>query len=330
MATSNWEKSKWFLKYLLEWKKGSYTIAKIGKSFVLASIGTPLVIFLSAKFNLPVENFLSQISLEFGGTSNIQVIFSIVLFVVGIMLIFFDIWVSQKKARHTAKVLITGMLGTSVRFPDNLLSFSEKTDSRETVLLGLPEIQDNSIDEQILLYNAELRVQLYNRFILHHDCNKFFLGGLTRVPFLVAYGACFRGVSADVTYFDKFHRDGQWKLLNDEDENISLSDYDINNVSSNPNGDIGLAVSFSIPVQKKQLPNAIKENTLFVSSNIDNDRNLIKNQDNLHRISKEIQTIIDQFSSKEDCKKIHLFLSVQSTLALAIGKNIRKGFIKTG
>lgn len=326
MVTNKWGKLQWILNFLLELKKNSHPIAKIGKGLVLASVGTPLLtLFLTAQINLQPNNIISEVILDFGGVSFLQAIFSGITFTLGIILIVFDIWKSQKKARHTAKVLITGMLGTSPRFPDNLLSYSEKTNARETVLLGLPEIQDNSINENISLYNAELRVRLYERFILHHDCDKYFMGGLTRVPFLVAYGACFRATSANVIYFDKFHRGGEWRLLNDVNDNISLAKYNIENVFSNSNGDIGLAVSFSFPIKEEQLPDAIKENTLFISPNIGNSRNLIKNQDNLQRISENIQTIIDELSNKENCKKIHLFLSVQSTLALDIGRKYQEG-----
>jgi len=73
---------------------------------------------------------------------------------------------------------------------------------------------------------------------------------------------------------------------------------------------------------------AYKKNTIFVSSNISNHRNLIKNQDNLQRISEKIQMIIDELSNKDNCKKIHLFLSVQSTLALDIGRKYQEGIHK--
>lgn len=201
---------------------------------------------------------------------------SVIAMFIGSILIYIDINNLHKKARQTAKVLIAGMLGTSKRFPMELLSHSEKKDARETIELNIPESENHTLLKQIEIYNAELAVRLYERFILHHDCNKVFLGGLSRIPFLVAYGACFRAVSAKVIYFDRFHRNGKWKLLDDEDEAIALTAFDINKVDVDSHGNVGLAVSFSTPILECHLPAFIRKNIIVVSPNTQTERNLVK------------------------------------------------------
>jgi frataxin-like iron-binding protein CyaY len=52
------------------------------------------------------------------------------------------------------------------------------------------------------------------------------------------------------------------------------------------------------------------------------------NQANLQRITESLEKIISQFSSDPNTKKIYLFLSVQSTLAIEIGRKFQEGMHK--
>jgi hypothetical protein len=216
------------------------------------------------------------------------------------------------------------MLEESAEFPEDILTGIEKKDARETVVLGLIETEDY-INQSIKMFNSEQEVNIYNRFILNHDCKKVLLGGRARVPFLVAYGSRFRNISAKIVYFDQLHQNQQWGLLNDMNENISITYEDIESIEANENGDIGLAISFTSQILESQLPISIKDHTLMISSSIEPTRNLIKNQENLQKISHEIKSIIDKLSSKTNCKYIHMFLSVQTSVALEIGRNYQEG-----
>ena len=62
----------------------------------------------------------------------------------------------------------------------------------------------------------------------------------------------------------------------------------------------------------------------MIESNSQADRNLIKNQENLEAIVSEIVKIVDRLSAKAN-GKVHLFLSVQSTLAIEIGRRFQEG-----
>lgn len=328
MENSNWERFKWLWKSFLELRKKSYPLAILGTRLVISSLASVPFANLAIHLLIPDGFIIQEIQLSANDLSIYSLIIGSTVLIIGGCLIYIDINKLHNQARKTAKVFITGMLGTSKRFPTELLSHSEKTDARESIELSIPESDDYSLSKQIEIYNAELIIQLYERFILHHDCDKIYLGGLARIPFLVAYGACFRAVSAKIKYFDRFHRNGEWALLNDEDKNITLSTFDINNVIVGENGDIGLAVCFSTSIQKEHLPLFIRENITFLTPSTTSERNLVNNQDNIHRISGKIQQIIDDLSNKKNCKKIHLFLSVQSTLALDIGKRYQEGIHK--
>lgn len=323
-----WNRFKWLWKSYWELRRKTHVLAMYGTRLIATSVLAFSGIKFGIKFILEEDNIIKEIVLSDGDLSLISYIIICLTFILGCILVFLDIFKLYSQARHTAKVLITGMAGTSVRFPAELLSYTELYDSREVIELSLPESKDHIIENLVKIYNAELVVRIYERFILHDNCNKVFLGGLARIPFLVAYGANFRAISAEIKYFDRFHRDGKWQFLNEEDEDIFISDVNLESINIDSKGNIGLALEFSTQISKYQLPKYLQEHTMILKPNIETGRNLIKNQDNLNRISKQVQKIIDAFSAVQNCNTIHLFLSVQSTLALDIGKRYQEGIHK--
>lgn len=320
-----WNKIKWIFKIYIELRKKSYPLVNYGVKVLL---GVPVMlggmaISLVAKRSEPFLLF-DQFEITVSDISDISQWMAIIFAIVGIGLIYYGIKTVQNHARKTAKVLIVSMLGRSAHFPDNVLYESEKVDARETIELGLQEESDY-VTKSIEMFNAEKMVDIYHRFILHHDCKKIFLGGRARVPFLVAYGSCFRNISANIVYYDQMHQDMKWHLLDDEDKQVTLTYNNTDSIQPNTDGEIGIAFGLTTPIEAHQLPNNIQNNTLFISPNTPSIRNLIKNQDNLERISAEIKTIIDRLSSKENCRTIHLFLSVQVSMALELGRNYQEG-----
>jgi hypothetical protein len=313
LSNETFEKIKWFFNAFLAFKKSTYPLTKIGAKLI---VGTPILSFL-ATITFPKDFIIS--SLEFS-TGEASLLLSLISIAIGIALIHFEL---SSNARQTARVLITGLPGTNAHFPEEVLSKTEARKAREAVQLGAEEGKD-SLDIQITRFNSEVCVDLFNRFIVHDNCKKVYIGGLARVPFLVAYGSLLRTLTAEVVYFDKFQRDGKWKKLQEENKKITLN-YDELISIPNINGDIGIAIGFTTPINRNQLPEVLKNNTTIISPSIKPDRNLIQNQENLESISSEIQNIIDKLSASDNVKIIHLFLSVQSSLAIQIGRRYQEG-----
>jgi hypothetical protein len=319
-----WNKIKWLVNLYVELKKKSYPLVRLGTNLI---IKTPFLVGgvdLIIAFVFPSPYSIFGIEITLSTLSYVSIGLALIVMSTGLLLIYIGIKSVRNQARKTAKVLIVSMLGESANFPNDILFESEKVDSREPIELGLQEGRDY-ISQSVQMFNSELMVDIYHRFILHQDCKKVFLGGRARIPFLVAYGSCFRNISAKVVYYDQLHQNGKWSLLNDEDKQIKLVYDDIDTVQPNNNGEIGVALGFTTCVENHQLPKNIQDNTLQISTNIQPDRNLIKNQENLERISSKVKMIIDQLSSKQNTKTIHLFLSVQVTVALDIGRNYQEG-----
>lgn len=311
---------------ILNFKKKLYPLINYGVKMVLGSLiamGGSLNITVVLKV-LPEDKLFKQFDITFSNIEDMLFVFGVITFLVGLFLIILGIKLIQKHARETARVLIISMLGESAHFPNEILSESEKMDIRETIKLGIIERSDY-VQKSIEMFNAERLVDIYHRFILHGDCKKVLIGGRARVPFLVAYGSCFKSISAQIEYFDQFHKDSKWVFLDDENENITLVHRDIDILQPNDHGNIGIALGLTTSIEKHQVPDYIQDHTLFISPTISVGRNLIKNSENLQQISSEIKMLIDQLSAKENCCFIHLFLSVQSSLAIELGRNYQEG-----
>ena len=307
---------KWFFERLLDFKRKSYPLSAIGAKLVGASIFISPLSTFCVRIILPPEVAFLGAEWTRNEMTWMTFILSFAPMLIGSYMIF---WELKAFARNTARVLISGLPGVSIDFPENILSKSEHRKAREVVVLSV----DNDTEKQVERYNAEVCVDLFKRFVLHDKCEKLYIGGLARIPFLVAYGALLRNAS-NIFYFDKIHSTDSWRLLNDEDLDIKLCDTKLL-AEPNETGDIGIALGLSTEIHKAQLPISLQNSTNFISTEIKLVRNLILNQENLKRISGSLLKSIDFLSAKHNVKKIHFFLSVQSTLAIELGRRYQEG-----
>jgi hypothetical protein len=319
-----WSKVKYLIDVYRELKRATSFYSMLGGRLIISS----LVIFIGPRIllRLPLQEnqIFDGLELSIQDVETFSYLIGLVALLIGVSLIIYDIILSSKTARKIAKAMITGLPGMSTDFPVNILSKAEQANSREPVFFGMNNPGRENIQDHINRFNAELCVDIFHRFVLHQSCEKLFIGGLTRVPLLVAYGTFLKNVNAHIFYFDKFHRDGKWNLLNEEDENVTLS-YDNLITSPNTDGDIGIAIGFSTKINKDQLPLKLMDFTTIISpSSQFQDRNLIKNQDNLQRIGAQVRQLIDNLNSSSTLR-VHLFLSVQSSLAIEIGRCFQEG-----
>jgi hypothetical protein len=299
-------------------------LAKLGVTLIIASIGFSFYDLLSVSGEV-------NVSMDGNLTSNIQNndntagnILKILAFIVGVFLIWFDLFRNSKNPKTIARILLTGMNGTTSNFPNNVLYNSDKSKVKEIEKLEISE--DYSLEKNISKFNANIESNLFNRLL--DDTTHYYIGGLARVPMLIAYGFCFRASSSEPIYFDFDHKNNRKPfLLDEENKNISIIKTG-ENIEPNDNGDIGISVSFSADILKEHLPEYIQEHCLYIKPDIDLDRNLIKSQENLNSIVDDIRKIVDDFSKKQDVKKIHFFLATQSSFALELGRRYQEGIHK--
>ncbi|MCJ8312385.1 MAG: SAVED domain-containing protein [Saccharospirillaceae bacterium] len=316
-----WERFKWLIILAFKWNKTAYPKTKWGVRLCLAAMASSFFSFGVVDIQFKNEFIVDTLNLTGQEPSLYSMYLSAFLALIGTALIYSE-W--NIKTRHTAKVLISALPGMSDVFPDNILDSTEKAFCREAVTLGKGQDIEENIELQIKRFNAELEINIFKRFILQEKGQRLYIGGLARIPFLVSYGTLLRNLSSELFYFDKFHHKGEWQLLSCENEKIEIIQK--NEIDSvNENGDVGIVVNFTTEIKKHQLPSNVQEYVIEISPSIARERNLIKNQDNLQHISKNIGVIIDKLSALPKCKRVHLFLSVQSSLAIEIGRRYQEG-----
>jgi len=324
MEVNMWSKIKYLLEVYRELKRATSFYSLLGGKLILRALVFLIGPGVFFRLVLPENKIFESLDISTQDVGTFSYLIGLVVLLIGICLIIYDIRLSSKSARKIAKAMISGLPGMSTDFPVNILSKAEQANSREPVFFGMNNPVSENIHDHINRFNAELCVDIFHRFVLHHNCEKLFIGGLTRVPLLVAYGTFLRNISSHIFYFDKLHRDGKWNLLNDEDENVTLS-YDNLITSPNNDGDIGIAIGFSTKINKDQLPLKLRDFTTIISPGAQiQDRNLIKNQENLQRIGAQVKKLIDNLNSSAT-SRVHLFLSVQSSLAIEIGRGFQEG-----
>jgi hypothetical protein len=316
-----WERFKWLLILAIKWNKTAYPKTKWGVRLCLAAMASGFISLGVINVTFQNEFILDTLNLTGQEPSLYSMYLSAFLALIGTALIYSE-W--NIKTRHTAKVFISALPGMSDIFPDNILDSTEKAFCREAVSLGKSQDNEENIELQVKRFNAELEIDIFKRFILQDKGQRLYIGGLARIPFLVSYGTLLRNLSSELFYFDKFHRNGEWQLLSNENEKVGiLQENKIDSV--NQNGDVGIVVNFTTVIEKHQLPSDMQDYVIDISPSIARERNLIKNQDNLQHISKDIGVIIDKLSALPKCKRVHLFLSVQSALAIEIGRRYQEG-----
>jgi hypothetical protein len=323
LETSWWSKIKWLVSVYRDLKKNTSPRTVAGTRIIIASIAGVPLLGLIVTLTLPPNYYIGGVDITNGGISTEAAVLSILGFLLGSFLIYFDIRSELNQARKVARVIISGLPGMPAHFPPEVLSKSEQRLAREPIELS---VQDDNTEKQVRRYNAEVCVELFKRFVFHHQCEKLYIGGLARIPFLVAYGVFLRNVS-NIVYFDKIHGSTNWRLLDDEDTDIQLSEC-LTLPQPDENGDVGIALGLSTPILIKQLPIEFQKNTALINPIVKTQRNLILNQDNLQRVSSSLVEIIDTLSREPEVKKIHLFLSVQSSLAIEIGRKFQEGIHK--
>lgn len=319
---SKWEKFKWIVEQIKQMKKKSAPFATLGTKLIIYSI--PCFAVSGVLYVSFADEFLiNELQITYGDASSI--LGSIIL-LIGLLMVSFEMY-NYKKARKTGKIIIKGMKDGFKKFPIDLLSYEEKNNSRDTIDIGMLEDNDSFLDEQVQYYNAEKQIDLYNRFIFKDEVEQLYVCGISRIPFLVAYGYCLKG-NVSLKYIEREHGTNKSFFLDDENKEVDIIKINEGIISSE-DGNIGIAIGFTTKINKSQLPNKLKNHTLFIKASLQEDRLLIKNQDNLVEIVRKIQRLIDDLSGKQSCKKIHLFLSVQTSFAIELGRHFQEGIHKS-
>ena len=184
---SKWERFKWTVEQIKQLKKKSAPFATLGVKLILGAITLFSIGGIALYVLLPPEFFLNEIKYTNNEVPTYSLNIGLFIIFIGVLMILFEMY-NYKKARKTGKLIIQGMKSGFKKFPLEVLSYEEKNNSRDTLSIGMIEEADN-LDKQIQYYNSEKQINLYNRFIFNDEVENLYVCGISRVPFLVAYGS---------------------------------------------------------------------------------------------------------------------------------------------
>ncbi|RTL10391.1 MAG: SAVED domain-containing protein [Neisseriaceae bacterium] len=227
-------------------------------------------------------------------------------------------WYVYSIKKSEVAVYLNGITQVVEDFPKYIFSRIRSL-TIKSVIFGC----DKSSTTEKLIEQLYLDYGTFNTLISNKKIEKLYVGGLCRIPFLCAYGAFFHNISAEIVMIEKFH-DGKWTFLNDKTMRSQKIQIDTVNSKLNSDNEIALLVSFSLPIDISSIPSKLQNSYshMYVKNC---SRNLFMDTKSINQAVNTIIQEIDRINSTIKPSIIHLFLSVQTTVALKIGSRIQSG-----
>ncbi len=157
-----------------------------------------------------------------------------------------------------------------------------------------------------------------------NNIEKIYVGGLCRIPFLCAYGTFFHNIPAEIVMIEKSHDTNRWTFLNSTAKSPQTTKIDSTNCKPNKENEIAILVSFTFPIDVSSVPEKLQDHYshIYVKNSA---RNLFMDTKSINQAVNKIIQEIDRINSTIKPSIIHLFLSVQTAVALKIGARIQSG-----
>ncbi|WP_304545993.1 SAVED domain-containing protein [Sulfurimonas microaerophilic] len=162
----------------------------------------------------------------------------------------------------------------------------------------------------------------------HIDAKKVYIASLASTPYLYLLGTLFRNGHIQNEILD-YNRDlDKWYRLDTIGNNLSnCLMYEDNfttvndklNYLCNSNFEsIGIALSYTFPIDKTSIPPALRDKTIFLTHGLGFGNDKINNKAAQASLLNELTVYIDKLKSFN--KNIHLFVSAQASFNVNLGK----------
>jgi len=188
----------------------------------------------------------------------------------------------------------------------------------------------NSYKRDELIENYSFYKQLIRDRTLNKSSKKVYIGSLGSFPYLFLLGSLFRNAYSEVITLDFNRHNSKWyKLPNNSEvkeninhklmyEDISINEKinDLNNLDYN---EVGIALSYTFEVNKDAIPNQLKNHTLYLKNSYGIGHDKLSNEESQKELLKELSVYMATLWNSH--KRIHLFVSAQSSICINIGKN---------
>ena len=200
----------------------------------------------------------------------------------------------------------------------------------DCISLDIKEI--NSYDKNETMDDYTFNKRLLENRIQNKNSKKIYVGALGSFPYLFLLGSLFRNTYSNVQVLDyNRHKDGgKWyklplvyegkkvithKIISSNSKSIKETITDFNNSENN---EVGIALGYTFSINKNAIPETLKENTLFLETSLGTEHDILSSEEVQTKLLKELSNYMASLWNGH--KRIHLFVSAQSSMCLNIGK----------
>lgn len=221
-----------------------------------------------------------------------------------------------------------GMVNMDIHSPIKSIPKYEKFDCIE---LNLESI--NSYDKSKVMEDYDYNQKLMNKRTLNKNSKKVYVGALGSFPYLFLIGSLFRNAYSHMIILDYDRHasgGGKWyklTLLNEREEkithnlmyqNITIEER-IQELNKSNNDEVAIALNYTFQINIDAIPEYLQNNILHLKHSYGIGHDKLSNEEIQRELLNELSTYMASLWSKH--KKIHLFVSAQSSICINIGKS---------
>jgi len=291
---------------------------RTGRAMLVLGATSASIPTLSAKYKNIVEFTLSN------DTSIMVEITGVVLILSGVVLIFWRFWSLQAKPPYL--VYVRGLSNMEVSDPIKALP---KSDWHAKSLNY--EIQSYNRDKLIEDYKHMKRT--FEQRIEHQNASKVYIASLASFPALFLVGTLFRNAHIETILLDYNRHKSKWyqlKELSDredpvhhvlaEDETVGYEEK-LNQILENTPTEVGVSLAYTFEIPNEQIPEELREHTLFLKSSLGCGHDKLSDKESQKELLNELSLLFNHISKSKGVQKIHLFVSAQASMTIALGLN---------
>lgn len=291
---------------------------RTGRAMLVLGATSASIPTLSAKYKNIIELTLSN------DTSIMVEIMGVILILSGVALIFWRFWSLQAKPPYL--VYVRGLSNMEVSDPVKALPKSDW--------------HAKSLNYRIQSYERDSLIQKYNHMkisyeerIEHQDASKVYIAALASFPALFLVGTLFRNAHIETILLDYNRHKSKWyqlKELSDredpvhhvlaEDETVVYEEK-LNQILENSPTEVGVSLAYTFEIPNEQIPEELREHTLFLKSSLGYGHDKLSDKESQKELLNELSLLFNQIYKSRGVQKIHLFVSAQASMTIALGLN---------
>jgi hypothetical protein len=290
---------------------------RTGRAMLVLGATSSAIPTLSAKYKNITFSLSNESSLSMEILGGLLIVF-------GIILIFWRFWSLQAKPPYL--VYVRGLSNMEVSDPIKALP---KSDWHAKSLNY--EIQ--SYDRDKLIEDYKYMKWAFEHRIEHQNASKVYIASLASFPALFLVGTLFRNAHIETVLLDYNRHKTKWyqlKELSDtedyvhhilaEDETVGY-EAKLNQILENSPTEVGVALAYTFEIPNEQIPEKLREYTLFLKSSLGYGHDKLSDKESQKRLLNELSLLFNQIYKSKGVEKIHLFVSAQASMTIALGLN---------